>query len=115
MSSDSIERLLQADFEEARAALEHDGFPERLLARLQKGRRARLLVIGGAGGVGAIIAGAQFASISSELAASSHFVRQLTALAENAGFSPAFAPAMLAAGAIAAGFIATAFVLRAEQ
>lgn len=113
--SEPIESLLKSDFETARAMLEADGFKERLLSRLRIRRNARFAVLAGAGGVGAVIAGAQFASVTGSLEVSSPYVRELSALAQQAGFSTAFAPAMLASFAIALGFMATALVLRAEN
>lgn len=68
MPSDDITELLQQDFDDLSSRLERDGFERRLLFRLGAKRRARLGVIGLAGGLGAAFAASQFANLGGLLA-----------------------------------------------
>lgn len=107
MPSDAIEDLLKADSDALTDRFERDRFTARILFKLGAKRRARLGVVGFAGGIGAAFAASQFMSVVSALA---------PALGEAApdmaatGFSPQLLAVMMLAGALAA----TALVLRQD-
>ncbi len=117
MPSDPIETLLAEDFARAASDLEHDGFTERTLERLNKTLVARQALVWIAGGVGALIAGAQFAGMTRLFSPFVAAVEQTPSLnaAASALSSTGLAPQFLAAGAIAVAFAATALVLHEDR
>lgn len=60
----TIEALLSKDFSTLVKRLDADGFAERVLRNIQGVERQRLIVVGGAGALGAAIAASQFQSLS---------------------------------------------------
>ncbi len=68
MSTDEIANLLKQDFDALSAKLERDGFERRLLFKLGARDRARLGIVGIAGGLGAALAASQFANLGNLLA-----------------------------------------------
>ncbi len=112
--ADRIERLLADDFSAERAELERDGFSERVLRRVGDKKRARLVAVGLAGSLGAVLAAVQFAKLTGILTAAAPVVADISARAGAAGVSATFVPQLLAAAAIAIAFAATAIVLQNE-
>lgn len=108
MQSESPENLLKDDFTRLVAALEGDGFAERVLKMLESRRRFRLVAVGLAGGAGALIAGLQFAELFPNLPA------VLGGLPANAA-SDVLSPQLLAAAALAVALVATAMVLPSDR
>ena len=68
MPTDDIATLLKQDFDALSSKLESDGFERRLMFKLGARDRARLGVIGIAGGLGAALAASQFANLGNLLA-----------------------------------------------
>ncbi len=108
MPSDDIEILLQADFDDLARRLEHDRFEKRLLLRLTARSRARLGVIGLAGGLGAAFSASQFADLG-RLAAP-----YLAEVLPSYTVSVDTATQLSAAVVLAAAVITTALVLRQD-
>ncbi|MFQ5562545.1 MAG: hypothetical protein ACE5FO_03150 [Parvularculaceae bacterium] len=108
MQSESLETLLKEDFARLAAALEADGFAERVLKALSARRRFRLVAVGLAGGAGALIASLQFAKLFPNLPAA---FGDLPANAAAGGLSPQ----LLAAAALAVALAATAMVLPSDR
>ncbi|NOX83216.1 MAG: hypothetical protein GXP06_09580 [Alphaproteobacteria bacterium] len=108
MPSDNIEMLLQADFDDLAGRLENDRFEKRLQFRLAARSRARLGVIGLAGGLGAAFAASQFADLG-RLAAP-YLAKALPSYT----VSIDTATQLSAAVVLAAAVITTALVLRQD-
>lgn len=68
MPSDEIATLLKQDNDDLTARLENDAFQRRLMFKLGARQRARLGVVGLAGGLGAAFAASQFSSLGELLA-----------------------------------------------
>lgn len=68
MPTDEITNMLKQDFDALSNELESDGFERRLLFKLGARDRARMGIVGIAGGLGAALAASQFANLGSLLA-----------------------------------------------
>ncbi len=108
MPSDNIETLLRADFDDLAGRLENDRFVKRVQFKLTARNRARLGVIGLAGGLGAAFAASQFSDLG-RLAAP--YLAE--ALPSYSGGVDA-ATQLSAAVVLAAAVIVTALVLRQD-
>ena len=107
MPSDDIAELLKDDFDDLTSRLERDGFERRLLYRLGARQRARMGVVGLAGGLGAAFAASQFANLGGLLAP---YLTDATPGLLTGDATAQIAGAML----LAMGAIMTALVLRKE-
>ncbi len=67
MPTDDITNLLKQDFDALLVDLEDDGFERRLLFKIGSRDRARMGIVGIAGGLGAALAASQFASLGNLL------------------------------------------------
>jgi len=107
MPTEEITTLLQQDFDKLSAQLERDSFQRRLMFKLGARDRARLGIVGLAGGVGAALAASQFANLGKLL---SPYVTESspTLLASEATMQ------ITGAMVIGACAIATALVLRRD-
>ncbi len=108
MPSDDIEMLLRSDFDELADRLESDRFVKRLQFKLTARNRARLGVIGLAGGLGAAFAASQFVGLG-HLAAP-YMTDAMPAYAGGVDTATQLTAAVILAAAV----IATALVLRQD-
>jgi hypothetical protein len=108
MPSDEIETLLRADFDAVAGRLENDRFVKRLQFKLIARNRARLGVIGLAGGLGAAFAASQFAGLGR--LATPYLAEVLPSYAGNIDTATQLSAAVVLAAAV----IATALVLRQD-
>jgi hypothetical protein len=108
MPSDEIETLLRADFDAVAGRLENDRFVKRLQFRLAARNRARLGVIGLAGGLGAAFAASQFAGLGR--LATPYLAEVLPSYAVGIDTATQLSAAVVLAAAV----IATALVLRQD-
>ncbi len=67
MPTDDVTALLKQDFDALSGKLEHDGFERRLLFKIGSRDRARMGIVGIAGGLGAALAASQFANLGNLL------------------------------------------------
>ncbi len=107
MPTDDITTLLKQDYDTLSAKLESDGFERKLLFKIGSRDRARMGIVGIAGGLGAALAASQFANVGSLLA---------PYLADSASPLLANDVTIQIAGAMVLGActIATAMVLRRD-
>ena len=107
MSTDEITTLLKQDFDTLSGNLESDGFERRLLFKIGSRDRARMGIVGIAGGLGAALAASQFANLGNLLAP--YFTDSASPLVAN-NVTIQIAGAMV----LGACTIATALVLRKD-
>ncbi|HNR76983.1 MAG TPA: hypothetical protein PKM48_07615 [Parvularculaceae bacterium] len=107
----TIEEMLAKDFSALKARFADDAFVSRVIAKLTGADRLRLIVVGGAGVIGAAIAAAQFPALVSAFADAAPAIAELP-LAESAiAFDVSAAPLLAAALLFAFVGGATALVL----
>jgi hypothetical protein len=83
----NIETLLSNDFAALARRFANDGFAERTLRRLKGADRLRLVLVGGAGALGAALAASQFGAATEAMANAAPMLSQLTIVNSDASFS----------------------------
>lgn len=107
----TIETLLASDFSALMRRLAHDGFGEKILAKLKRVERRRYAAVSAAGGAGAAIASSQFEALTDAI---TRLMPALGDIAVNAGglqFSSNLPAALLASTMFAVVAAATALIV----